>query len=239
MLFPASASMRRDARCGCGFCTSHAAWLMAFTNGRVASRRYLATTLTFSCIMAMSKDDLLKILQQSGYDAIQKAVFGRARWMRVKAALLEMCRTRRELLKHEGSEILFTWKDRKRHKLTITVCGEVLEQCLVGRHLTLLLELEELHNVLKPLRNMTQIRIEANSESLFRREVPVGEMDAKDITVLMTELLDRKLAPLRTEMQGLKDLLGGARAAKEAKAQAPAKKRPALPQRPPSQLRKK
>lgn len=39
-------------------------------------REYLATCLTFTCVMEITKDDFLKILQQTGYETIQKAVFG-------------------------------------------------------------------------------------------------------------------------------------------------------------------
>ena len=47
-------------------------------------REYMATTLTFCCVLALDKDDLLKIIEQGVYDKILASAMSKARWMRIK-----------------------------------------------------------------------------------------------------------------------------------------------------------
>ena len=87
-------------------------------------REYSATSLTHCCLMALEKDDMLKIIQQGEYEKIFKSAMRRARWMRLRFALLDVSRTRKSLLTNIHGKFEFVWENDEKQRLLVICDGQ-------------------------------------------------------------------------------------------------------------------
>lgn len=116
------------------------------------------------------------------------------------------CLYRLTLMKHKGSQVDFAWENEEKQRILINVLNattgtpEAELTKLRVSHIPLLIANEpDLVKMLQPLLSRLDGLSVEGGRGHFRREVPVGQMDGKDITQLMGELIERKLAAVGLE----------------------------------------
>lgn len=164
-------------------------------------RNYWATTLTFSVLLRLNKDDLLGVVQQGGFERLALTIYTRAKWMRLKQALLIYKKTSDfcfELVEKGTTGIKYCWKDSAKTHLAMMINDE--ERHIIRReHVNLLCQENELQGLLRPLLRQGRMaqRVECDGigspKEGFRRHVPVVEMTEQDLEHFLETVMEAEV----------------------------------------------
>lgn len=181
-------------------------------------RDYWATTLTFSILLRLNKDDLIGVVQQGGFELISDHMYSRVKWIRMRKsfrrfretllALTKLAEEKKRLEEDEKEKtfaIRYFWSDDTKTRIGINVDGKRHPCELKIGHIRLLHKEPHLIDLMRPLNKLTKESAafsfleDDGGESIegppssFRRTVPVVEMTEVDLTNFMLRLVQGEI----------------------------------------------
>jgi len=166
-------------------------------------RDYWATTLTFTVLLVLGKDDLLGVVQQGGFEKLANTIYTRAKWMRLKQALLMFKKTAdvMKVLTMAGvRDIKYAWKDNERTYLSMEYHheGEEKSWTVHRNHINLLVADMAIAHLMAPFHSKNGGAFDEHSaiarpRQNFTRHVPVAEMTENDLQQFLDAVMKSEM----------------------------------------------